>query len=76
MQNPWSSSCQSILPRSPVSPPPKFSGRNYNFMIHEHKEDNPFIYLSYKWDGSLGTAKLERNYGSKYSSTTYLKPLF
>lgn len=45
-------------------------------MIHEPKEDTPYIYLSYNWNGSLGTAKLETNYGNKYSSTTCLKSLF
>ncbi|XP_077633590.1 uncharacterized protein LOC144242504 [Crocuta crocuta] len=74
--NPWSSPRQSMSPRSPVCLPSTFSGRNYNFIIHELKEDNPYMYLSYNWNGSLGTAKLEGNYGNTYSSTTHLKPLF
>ncbi|XP_072600028.1 MICOS complex subunit MIC27 isoform X3 [Vulpes vulpes] len=41
---------------------------NYIFMIHETKEDNPYIYPSYNCDGSLGTAKPKANYGSNYSS--------
>ncbi|VCW66773.1 unnamed protein product [Gulo gulo] len=49
--------------------------KKLQLMIHEPKEDNPYIYPSYNWDGSLETAKLETNYENKYSSTTHLKPL-
>nr|KAF6434980.1 apolipoprotein O like [Rousettus aegyptiacus] len=73
---PWSSSLQSSLPRSPVSPPPQLSGRNYNFMVHKPKKDNLHIYPFYNWDGSRGIAKPEANYGNKYSSTMHMKPLF
>ncbi|XP_046528695.1 uncharacterized protein LOC124245380 [Equus quagga] len=75
-QKPWSPSLQSVLPRSPISPPPQFSGRNYNFMIHEPKDVNPYINPSYNWDSSLETAKSEANYGNKYSSTMHMKPFF
>uniref|UniRef100_A0A8C3WIN1 Uncharacterized protein n=1 Tax=Catagonus wagneri TaxID=51154 RepID=A0A8C3WIN1_9CETA len=74
-QNPWRSCFHSVLPRSPVSPPQLFSGRNYN-MTHEPKEDSAYIYPSYNWDGSLGTAKPEGSYGDKYFSTMHMKPLF
>uniref|UniRef100_A0A9L0RB83 Uncharacterized protein n=1 Tax=Equus caballus TaxID=9796 RepID=A0A9L0RB83_HORSE len=75
-QKPWSPSLQSVLPRSPISPPPQFSGRNYNFMIHEPKDVNPYINPSYNWDSSLETAKSEAYYGNKYSSTMHMKPFF
>lgn len=72
-QNPWTS-LQNVLPRSPASPPPQFSGRNHNFMIHEPKEDSPYVYQSNYWDGFPGRAKPETTYGNKYSSSTHTKP--
>lgn len=45
-------------------------------MTHEPKEDSAYIYPSYNWDGSLGTAKPEGSYGDKYSLTMHMKPLF
>ncbi|XDA90533.1 hypothetical protein R6Z07F_020132 [Ovis aries] len=60
--NLWSSSLQSVFPRSPASPPQQLSGRNYNIMTHEPKEDNCYIYPSFNCDGFLETAKPEANY--------------
>ena len=45
-------------------------------MTHEPKEDNPYIYPSFNWNGPLGTARPEANYGDKYSSAMHMKPLF
>ncbi|CAD7682363.1 unnamed protein product [Nyctereutes procyonoides] len=46
----------------------------FYFMIHETKEDNPYIYPSYNCDGSLGTAKPKANYGNNYSSHSFSTP--
>lgn len=73
-QNPWTS-LQSVLPRSPVSPPPQFSETNHKFMIREPKEESPYIYQSHNQDGFPGTAKPEATYGNKYSSPMHMKPL-
>nr|XP_040138673.1 uncharacterized protein LOC120889045 isoform X1 [Ictidomys tridecemlineatus] len=75
-KNPWSLSHQGVLPGSPVSPSSQFSGRNYNFKIHEPKEDNHYNYPSHNWDDSQGPAKPEAVYGNKYSSNMHMKPLF
>ncbi|KAG3272520.1 hypothetical protein H1C71_030731 [Ictidomys tridecemlineatus] len=75
-ENPWSLSHQGVLPGSPVSPSSQFSGRNYNFKIHEPKEDNHYNYPSHNWDDSQGPAKPEAVYGNKYSSNMHMKPLF
>uniref|UniRef100_A0A8C2YLM9 Uncharacterized LOC102022423 n=2 Tax=Chinchilla lanigera TaxID=34839 RepID=A0A8C2YLM9_CHILA len=75
-QYPWSSSRQGILPGSPVYPSSQFSGRNYNFMIHDTKENNHYNYPSANWDSSWGTTKPEVNYGNKYSSSMHMQPLF
>ncbi|XP_062039041.1 uncharacterized protein LOC133752668 [Lepus europaeus] len=75
-QNPWSSSLQRIFPGSPVSPSSQFSGRNYNFMTHEPKEENFYIHPPRNWDSSQGTARPEANYGNKNSSTMHTKPFY
>lgn len=74
-QNPRTLSLQNVRPAGPASPP-QFLERNHNFIFHKPKEDNPYIHPSYNWNGSLGTAKPEANYGNKYSSSMHMKPLF
>ena len=76
VQHPWSSSLHSVFPRSPVSLPQEISGKNYNIMTHEPKEDDPYICPSFNWDGILRTAIPEGIYGDKYSLAMHMKPNF